>query len=104
MSSAFEAALARLPEQLRGQIAGWVHEGRQTGRFMEAVIANDLLSAVTRADDECLSLLLDIVRFMHNEVPSECWGSPALADRWRLLGGLDGCTRRAAAEPGTRAA
>ena len=40
------------------------------GGFLSAVVANDLLGAVTRADPDNLRDLKEIVLWLHNETPT----------------------------------
>ncbi len=53
----------------------YAQEGRPTGGFLRAVLANDLIEAATKADDENALLLLEYARFLYNHMPSDCWGS-----------------------------
>jgi hypothetical protein len=49
--------------------------GVPTGSFLQAVLSNDLMDAVGRADDTSLLNLHRICMHVYNELPSDCWGS-----------------------------
>ena len=57
-----------------------LHERK--GHFLTAVFSNDLREALARADGENREVLLQIVGYCHNEIPSVCWGSPAKVKAW----------------------
>lgn len=64
-------------------IIGYItHEHRFTGDFLRALLSNNLCEAVVRGDENNQAALVDWVRFLYNEVPSACWGSPAKVDAW----------------------
>ena len=46
-----------------------------TGGFLEAVLSNDLAGAVGKADLENGRALAEIVKYVYNEIPADCWGS-----------------------------
>jgi hypothetical protein len=71
-----------LPEHMREAAERWIENGIYPGSFLTAVIHNDLVEAVGRADFINRNRLHDIVSFFYNEAPSPCWGSPALAKAW----------------------
>ena len=52
------------------------------GDFLLAVLRNDLLAAVTRADAENLAALRDIVLHVYWELPGPCWGTRAKVLDW----------------------
>jgi hypothetical protein len=54
------------------------------GGFLTAVLKNDLREAVFRADAENLRQLEAIVRFVHWELPGNCWGDAAKVEAWLM--------------------
>lgn len=66
---------SKLPETLRGGMQRYIEHGIVPGDFLRAVIRRDLV-AVLLADDENLARIRVIVRWFHQEAPSDCWGSP----------------------------
>ena len=73
---------SELPEGLASGMERYIEEGIQPGSFLTAVICNNLREAFARADDNNQKLMFDIVKWMYNEAPSHCWGSPALVLKW----------------------
>lgn len=57
-----------------------------TGGFLQAVLENDLMEAFARADETSRANLFEIVCFVYNELPSNCYGSKDKVREW--LGGL----------------
>jgi hypothetical protein len=54
-----------------------------TGHFVTAVLENNLVSAVGHADSHNSKALPEIVRFLYNNVPAGCWGSPEKVQEWK---------------------
>jgi hypothetical protein len=71
-----------VPEHLRDGLWHYVREGRPTGHFLECVLSNDLAGAMGRADEESRGGLYAVVRWLYNEAPSNCWGTPERVKAW----------------------
>ena len=72
----FPATLAAcLPPRIREAIDQFVWHGTPTGGFVRAVLSNDLMGAVVRADPDSLSSIGLICQYVYNAVPSGCHGS-----------------------------
>jgi hypothetical protein len=56
-------------------IRRFVDHGIPTGGFLRAVLANDLMEAVGRADESSLVNLADICRYVYNDIPANAHGS-----------------------------
>ena len=52
------------------------------GSFLRAILENDLMHAVGRADTDNLAALTEIVQYVHWEMPSNCHGSKAAVVAW----------------------
>lgn len=52
------------------------------GDFLQAVLQNNLKEAFFYADDENLASLYEIVKYVYNEIPYNCWGSPEAYRDW----------------------
>lgn len=78
----------QVPDHLREGIIGHVLQGRPTGDFLTACLSNDLLDASCRADPVSLHNLPSVMRFLYNNCPGQCWGSPEKVAAWRAQGGL----------------
>jgi len=56
-------------------INDYVQWGYEPGGFVKAVLANDLMAAVGRADSENLLTLHAICTYVYNEIPGNLQGS-----------------------------
>ena len=72
-------SLKRLIESLELYVA----KGVPLGSFLEACVENDLRNAFGRADEESREHLFEIVKWLHNEAPSTCWGSREKRIAWQ---------------------
>jgi hypothetical protein len=57
-------------------------KGIPCGRFLQAVLENDLKTAVILGTPQSLSQLRDIVMFIQNNMNPECYGSPEKYRNW----------------------
>jgi hypothetical protein len=71
-----------IPEYTMNALNLYVEHGIVPGSFLCAVLENNLVRAVGRADRENLAALPDIVKYIYNELPSTCWGSPARVNEY----------------------
>ena len=76
----------RLPQHLQGGVKRYIEQGIPPGDFLTAVITNNLLLAISHADDTSLAALPEIVRFFYNESPGGCWGTPEKMKLWLETG------------------
>lgn len=60
----------------------YVKHGIQPGDFLYAVLTNDLFGAFGHADWENLRAMYEIVSYLYNDTPANCWGSPAIVRAW----------------------
>jgi hypothetical protein len=56
-------------------IERYIAVGIPTGGFLRAVLANDLMEAIGRADESSLANLAAICRYIYNDIPSNAHGS-----------------------------
>lgn len=68
------AAIA-ISDAVRAAVVAYVTERRKPGHFLSAVFSNDLEKAVAHADDTSILALRDLVRWIYNYAPRNCWGS-----------------------------
>lgn len=71
-----------VPDHTRGAIERYVFDRYEPGSFLTAVLCNDLMAAVARADSQNYMALKEICQFIYNEVPSSAWGSPKNVANW----------------------
>jgi|TARA_R110000744_G_scaffold239736_3_gene357139 hypothetical protein len=64
----------------------YIEAGIRSGGFLTAVLSNDLIKAVNIADSENIKLLPDIVTWLYNFAPQECFGSFENVQDW---GGIE---------------
>ena len=81
---------ARLPEHMREAMQNYIEVGIHPGGFLSAVLANDLMRALGKADDTNRAALHAYGVFLYCEAPPACYGSPAKFNAWIARGGLLG--------------
>ena len=61
-----------IPERMMRSLERYRLEHRSVGGFLQAIIANDLAAAITRADEENKNIdaLQDYVWYIHNDLPA----------------------------------
>lgn len=64
-----------IPQRFRDSILLYVEHRCPPGDFLEAVLANDLMEAIGRVDEEAYAHLGDICSFVYNRIPRGVWGS-----------------------------
>jgi hypothetical protein len=60
----------------------YVQEHIRCGGFLNAVLENNLVGAVTRADRDASIALRQIVLYIYNEMPGNCWGDSEKVKAW----------------------
>ena len=65
----------------------YYQEGIDPGDFIRAVLANDLMSAVKRADPSNIKCLVEHVAFVYEELPFVCSGNLERVSKWMRSGG-----------------
>lgn len=71
-------------------INNYVKKGWPPGGFVTAVLANDLMEALGRADLENRQAIFEICEYVYNDIPGACHGSPDIVQAWVKRGGLEG--------------
>ena len=69
-------------DTVRGALDRYVQQGIPTGSFLRAVLANNLMEAFERADDQNVRNLFHICAYVYNELPMACRGSEKVVDAW----------------------
>lgn len=86
-----EKAMAQLiPHYMCDAVRRYVDQGIPPGYFLTAVLENNLVEAYHRADDTNIDYMHNWVRFVYNNLPAGCWGSPEKVQNWIKSGGMDG--------------
>ncbi len=63
-------------------IRRYADEHCPTGPFLQAVLSNNLVGACARADNDNIRVIPEIVKYVYNEIPGSCWGSPEKVKAW----------------------
>lgn len=71
-----------VPEYTLETLDNWAKHGLPPGGFVAAVLENDLADAVRRADQGNSAALVEIVRYLINELPMGCWGTYEKVAAW----------------------
>jgi hypothetical protein len=71
-----------IPDYTFEAIQRYVADHIPPGDFLRAVLTNDLMGAMERADDNNREALFEICSFIYSEVPSLCWGSEERVRLW----------------------
>jgi len=71
-----------MKDSTKESIARYVKERIPTGGFLQQVLCNNLAGAVTSADSQNLNDIHEIVMYCMWEIPSTCWGSEELVEKW----------------------
>jgi hypothetical protein len=71
-----------VPDNLHDGLLAYITQRRPVGGFLMAVLSNDLAQAAVRADPITGLWLREVVLFLFNHAPSQCWGSPAAVEAW----------------------
>lgn len=79
-----------LPESLQGGMRRYVEEGVVPGRFLAAVLENDLGKSFGYADENSQARLPTIVKWLYNNAPNGCWGSVGRVRGWSRHRGMQG--------------
>ena len=80
--SGYEFNGYRIPEYMAGGMARYLLQGIPSGDFLTAVLENNLMEAIGRADQENMRNLPAYVSFLYNETPSNCFGSHKIVNEW----------------------
>jgi len=75
-------AYDKIDDHLKESIINFYLDAVPTGSFLKAVLSNDLVGAVGRADRRNIKVLKTIVSFVYNEIPGECWGNKKIVENW----------------------
>jgi hypothetical protein len=81
---------SKLPTHMQEGTRLYIEHGIATGAFFTALVSNDLMGAVGKADDINRHAIWDWCNFLHNEAPYYCFGSPEVVDAWKERGGTKG--------------
>lgn len=96
----YRRGLHLVPPHMHNAVVEYFEHGRIGDDFLLAVMSNDLLGAVTAADDINRQVLPAWVSFLYNFAPDNTWRSREVVHRWQESGGFIGRSRARAASKG----
>jgi len=73
-----------IPALLKRSLDRYAEDHVPVGDFLTAVLRNNFVDAVCRADDDNVRILPEIARYVYNNLPSQCWGSRKKVEDWLL--------------------
>ena len=76
------AASDLIPEHMRAGMERYMEQGVPPGHFLTALLSNDLMEAMGRADDINRESLHDYCRWLCNYAPAGSFGSPEAVKEW----------------------
>ncbi|MGH9931007.1 MAG: hypothetical protein ACREA9_17505 [Pyrinomonadaceae bacterium] len=71
-----------IPQSTMDGLIRYRDHGVPTGDFLQAVLSNDLMAALSSADDNNRAAILEICQFIYNDMPSRCHGSREKYEAW----------------------
>jgi hypothetical protein len=78
--------LHTIPHHMREAVIDWVERAEPhpdgMGSFFWSLLVKDFFEACCRADEMNALCMRQWALFLYNDVPSECWGSPAKLVAW----------------------
>jgi len=82
MTSYYYSGDFTIPKHLVEGLNFYCTYGLLPGRFLRAVINNDLAEACATGDTDGLRVLPAIVAWLYHQAPAECWGSEEKVNAW----------------------
>lgn len=72
----------QIDEDILDSLDRYAKDGIPTGSFLEAVLSNDLMDAMSRADLKNRAVVFYICSYVYNELPADCHGSRKKVAQW----------------------
>ena len=70
-------------EHLKSDLDRHVKSGGEVTGLTQALLENNLKESFARADDFNVQHMHEIVKYLYNEIPAACWGSPEKVEAWK---------------------
>lgn len=78
------------PANMRGGMRRYLEHGIPPGGYLTAVLCNDLMDAMGRADLTSRATMFELTSYLYNDTPMNCRGSKERVKEWCESGGLIG--------------
>jgi len=72
----------QIPAHMREALDQYARQKCPVGGFLTALLENNFMEAVGRADHHNLMILPSYAAYIYNEMPHNCHGSPAIVAAW----------------------
>lgn len=77
-----------IPDYIKDSLDRYIQHGIKPGSALTAILSDSLRDTIARADETLLASLEQIIIYLENEVPADCWGSEEIVKSWIRKGGL----------------
>ena len=71
-----------IAERIKLSLDNYANYGIPVGDFLQCVLTNDLVGALSRADHYNKSTMYQIIVYLYNDMPQASWGSRQAYDNW----------------------
>jgi len=75
-----------IPDYMYEAVERWLFDHEECGAFFMAVVRNDLVGALGKADERNLSAIHAWGGLLYNEFPGKAWGSDERVKKWMEKG------------------
>lgn len=72
----------KIPDYMIEGLEMWINLGVKHGSFLDAILCNDFMRAMDRADTQNAMNIQAYAYFLYNYAPSDCYGSPEKVNAW----------------------
>ena len=78
----FTGEYQAIPVHTQEALNNYIEHKRYPGGFLTAVLTNDLMGAIGKADSSNIAALPLIARYVYNQLPRTSWGSEERLHKW----------------------
>lgn len=78
----YDIDYSEIPEHMRRGVKLYLEKGLRPGEFLTAVLENNLVQSICRADQTNLAQIVEWAKFLYNEMPMGSWGSKEKVNAW----------------------
>lgn len=78
----YDINYSKIPEHMRPGLERYLEYGVIPGRFLTAILENNLVDAVAHADRVNKTSFREWASFLYNEMPAGSWGSKEKVRKW----------------------
>ena len=78
----YDVDYSLIPEHMRSGVKRYLENGIRPGDFLIAILENNLVQSVGRADKINQAHIIEWANFLYNEMPMESWGSKEKVNAW----------------------